>query len=537
MLIGVRRAQKDGDTKLDVKVYDTTLRDGSQGEGLSFTIDDKLKIAQKLDYLGIAYIEGGWPGSNPKDMEFFRQAAELEFQHAKITAFSSTRKPGLSVKKDSNIKAVLASGVSVAAIFGKAWDFHVSRALETSLEENLKMVKDSISCLKDQGLEVIFDAEHFFDGYKNNRNYALEVLATAAEAGADCLVLCDTNGGAMPWEVADIVEQVKLHNTIQLGVHVHNDSGCAAASTLMAVQHGCVHIQGTMNGYGERCGNVDLCTVIPALELKMRKKSLPAGNLKRLTEVSRYISEIANMPHPNNLPYVGHGAFAHKGGIHVSAMLKDSLTYEHINPEEVGNHRRVLVSELSGLSNLLYKAREFDIDVNKYDAETRKVIREIKELENQGFQFEGAEASMELLLRKAFRQHEEFFQLKNLKLILEKDGDGEMTSEAMIKISIGDKTVHTAAEGDGPVNALDNSLRKALMEAFPEIDDMHLSDYKVRVLDGSKATAARVRVLIESGDRGEKWSTVGVSENIIEASWQALADSINYQLMKKKMKK
>ncbi len=522
---------------MDVAIYDTTLRDGSQGEGLSFTIDDKLKIAKKLDYLGIAYIEGGWPGSNPKDLEFFRQAAELELQHAKITAFSATRKPGLSIKADSNIKAVLESGVSVAAIFGKSWDFHVARALETTLDENLRMIKDSISYLKDKGLEVIFDAEHFFDGYKNNRDYALEVLAAAAEAGADCLVLCDTNGGTMPWEAADIVEQVKLHNTIQLGVHAHNDSGCAVANTLMAVKHGCVHIQGTMNGYGERCGNVDLCTVIPGLELKMGKKTLPAGNLKRLTEVSRYISEIANMPHHNNQPYVGHGAFAHKGGIHVSAMLKDSLTYEHIDPEEVGNHRRVLVSELSGLSNLLYKAREFNIDVNEYDAETRKVIRQIKELENQGFQFEGAEASMELLLRKAFRQYEEYFKLKNLKIILEKNEDGEMTSEAMIKISIDDKIVHTAAEGDGPVNALDNSLRKALNEVFPQIEEMHLADYKVRVLDGSKATAARVRVLIESGDKGNKWSTVGVSENIIEASWQALADSINYQLMKKNMEK
>lgn len=456
----------------------------------------------------------------------------MELKQAKISAFSSTRKPGISVKKDSNIKAVLEAGVTVATIFGKSWDFHVTRALETSLEENLRMIRDTISCLKDKGLEVIFDAEHFFDGYKNNPDYALEVLSAAQVAGADCLVLCDTNGGAMPWEVAKIVEQVKLHNRQPLGVHVHNDSGCAAANTLMAVQHGCVHVQGTMNGYGERCGNVDLCTVIPGLELKMHKRALPAGNLKRLTEVSRYISEIANMPHHNNQPYVGHGAFAHKGGIHVSALLKDSLTYEHIDPEAVGNHRRVLVSELSGLSNLLYKAREFNIDVNEYDAETRKVIKEIKELEKQGFQFEGADASMELLLRKAFGQYKDHFKLRNLKIILEKNEDGEMTSEAMIKVAIDDKVVHTAAEGDGPVNALDNSLRKALNEVFPEIDEMHLSDYKVRVLDGNRATAARVRVLIESGDQVNKWSTVGVSENIIEASWQALADSINYKLMK-----
>jgi 2-isopropylmalate synthase len=520
---------------LDVAVYDTTLRDGSQGEGLSFTIDDKLKIAKKLDYLGIAYIEGGWPGSNPKDLEFFRQAVGLELQQARITAFSSTRKPGINVKTDSNIKAVLEAGVSAATIFGKSWDFHVTRALETTREENLKMIRDTVVYLKDKGLEVIFDAEHFFDGYKNNPDYALEVLGAAESAGADCLVLCDTNGGTMPWEIADIFEKVRTNNQRQLGVHVHNDSGCATANTLMAVQHGCVHVQGTMNGYGERCGNVDLCTVIAGLELKMHRRALPAGNLKRLTEVSRYISEIANMPHHNNQPYVGHGAFAHKGGIHVSALLKDSLTYEHIDPEAVGNHRRVLVSELSGLSNLLYKAREFNIDVNEYDAETRKVIRQIKELENQGFQFEGAEASMELLLRKAFGQFKEYFDLQNLKIILEKNGDGEMTSEAMIKVAIDDKVVHTAAEGDGPVNALDNSLRKALHEVFPDIEEMHLSDYKVRVLDGSQATAARVRVLIESGDHSSKWSTVGVSENIIEASWQALADSINYKLMKKNM--
>jgi len=519
---------------MDVAVYDTTLRDGSQGEGMSFTVDDKLNIAKKLDYLGVAYIEGGWPGSNPKDMAFFKKAQELELEHAKITAFSSTRKPGINIKEDNSVKAILETGVAAAAIVGKSWDFHVIRALETTLEENIKMIKDTVYCLKDKGLEVIFDAEHFFDGYKNNPDYSLEVLSAAGEAGADCLVLCDTNGGTMPWEIGDIIEDVKRHNIIQLGIHAHNDSGCAAANTLMAVKHGCVHIQGTINGYGERCGNADLCSVVPAVELKMRKKALPDEHLKRLTEVSRYVSEIANMPHHNNQPYVGHGAFAHKGGIHVSALIKDSLTYEHTNPESVGNNRRVLISELAGLSNLLYKAREFNIDVNEYDAETRKVIKEIKELENQGFQFEGAEASMELLLRKAFKQYEEFFELKNLKIILEKHENGEMTSEAMVKLMVDDKIVHTAAEGDGPVNALDNSLRKALNEVYPEIGEMHLSDYKVRVLDGSQATAARVRVLIESTDKIQKWNTVGVSENIIEASWQAIVDSMNYKLLKSK---
>ncbi len=509
------------------------MRDGAQGEGISLTVDDKLKIAAKLDYLGIAYIEGGWPVSNPKDMEFFSRIQEIKLNNSRITAFSATRKPGVAVTSDNNIKAVLDSGVKTATIFGKTWDFHVIKALETSLDENLNMIRDSIGYLASQGLEVIFDAEHFFDGYKDNRDYALQVLERAAQAGAVCLVLCDTNGGTMPWETSLIVEDVRQHFDIPLGIHVHNDSGLAAANTLMAVKAGASHVQGTINGYGERCGNVDLCTVIPSLELKMGYRAVPAGNLRRLTEVSRYISEIANMPHHNDQPYVGHGAFAHKGGIHVSAMLKDTLTYEHVNPEDIGNHRRVLVSELSGLSNLLYKAKEFNIDVNAYDSETRKVIRQIKELENQGFQYEGADASLELLLRKAFSQFTDYFQLKNLKVILEKNEEDQTTSEAMVKIEVGSQVYHTAADGDGPVNALDNALRKALNEVYPAIKDMHLTDYKVRVLDGSEATAARVRVLIETADGTDKWSTVGVSENIIEASFQALVDSINYMLLKR----
>ncbi|MEA4924712.1 MAG: citramalate synthase [Syntrophomonadaceae bacterium] len=520
---------------MDIQVYDTTLRDGSQGEGISFSVDDKIKIAKKLDYLGVAYIEGGWPGSNPKDLDFFRQMKDLDFKHARLAAFSSTRKPGVAVKQDGNIASLLAAGVETATIFGKSWDFHVVRALETSLEENLRMVRDTIACLKDRGLEVFFDAEHFFDGYKNNADYALEVLAAAAAAGADCLILCDTNGGTMPWELGQIISAVQRGIKTPLGIHAHNDAGCAVANSLLALQQGFVHLQGTMNNYGERCGNADLCSVIPNIELKMGKRCLPPGNLKYLTEISHYINEIANMPSPNNQPFVGYGAFAHKGGIHVSALLKDSLTYEHINPEDVGNHRRVLVSELSGISNLLYKARELNLDVQSYDAETRKVIKQIKELERQGFQFEGADASLELLLRKAFGQYEDFFQLKNLKIILEKQEDQDIISEAVIKVTAGDQTFHTAAEGDGPVNALDNSLRKALTEVYPEISDMHLNDYKVRVLDGKMGTAARVRVLVESSNQTEKWSTVGVSENIIEASWQAIVDSINYILMKRRL--
>lgn len=423
------------------------------------------------------------------------------------------------------------SGVKTATLVGKTWDFHVYRALETTLDENLNMVRDTIAYLKDKGLEVIFDAEHFFDGYKNNPDYALSVLKTADEAGADWIILCDTNGGTMSWEIADILTAVKSVTQVPLGIHAHNDAGCAVSNSLIAVKNGVTQVQGTINGYGERCGNADLCSVIPSLELKMDKKCLPEGHLKYLSEVSHYISEIANMPHHNNQPYVGYGAFAHKGGIHVSALLKDSQTYEHINPELVGNHRRVLVSELSGLSNLLYKAKEFNLDINSYNAETRKVIKQIKDLENEGFQFEGADASLELFLRRGFGEHQDYFQLKNLKIILEKNENGESSSEAMIKVTVGDQVFHTAAEGDGPVNALDNSLRKALTEVYPEIAEMHLSDYKVRVLNGNDGTAAKVRVLIDSADKSSKWSTVGVSENIIEASWQALVDSINYMLM------
>jgi 2-isopropylmalate synthase len=501
-------------------------------------LDDKIKIAKKLDYLGVSYIEGGWPGSNPKDLEFFKQVQLLELKSSRVAAFGSTRKPGITVKQDSNVKALLNSGAKTITIVGKTWDFHVLRALETTLEENLNMIRETISYLKDKDLEVIFDAEHFFDGFKNNTDYALQVLATASAAGADWLILCDTNGGSMPWEIEAVVQEVGRQVQAPLGIHAHNDSGSAVGNSLVAVRQGCRQVQGTINGYGERCGNSDLCSVIPNLELKMGLRCLPADNLKLLSEVSHYVGEIANMPHHNNQPFVGHGAFAHKGGIHVSALLKDSQTYEHINPEEVGNHRRVLVSELSGLSNLLYKAKELGIDVNTYDAETRRLMKEIKELENQGFQFEGADASLELFLRKAFGQYEDFFQLKNLKIILEKsEGEEEFTAEAMIKVQVGENTVHTAAEGEGPVNALDNSLRKALNEVYPEITEMHLRDYKVRVLDGKSGTAAKVRVLIDSADQSDKWSTVGVSENIIEASWQAIVDSINFMLFKKHLER
>lgn len=468
-------------------------------------------------------------------MEFFKAIQKEELQNSRIAAFSSTRKPGVSVKQDVNLKALLDSGAPCATLVGKSWDFHVLKALETTLEENLNMIRESIAYLKDKKREVIFDAEHFFDGFKANEEYAVQVLQAAEEAGADWLVLCDTNGGTMPWEIEDILLRIRPLIKAPLGIHAHNDAGCAVSNSLIGVKNGCRQVQGTINGYGERCGNADLCSIMPNLELKMQMTCLPPGRLKNLSEVSHYIAEIANMPHNNNQPFVGYGAFAHKGGIHVSALLKDSLTYEHIDPEKVGNRRRVLVSELSGLSNLLYKARELNLDINSYDAQTRAVIKQIKELESQGLQFEGADASLELFLRKAFDQWKEHFQLKNLKVILEKNEQDNIVSEAMIKLCANGETFHTAADGDGPVNALDNALRKALTEVYPEIKDMHLTDYKVRVLDGKDGTAAKVRVLIQSADSTGKWDTVGVSENIIEASWQALVDSINYLLMKRKL--
>lgn len=468
-------------------------------------------------------------------MEFFRAIQKEELQNSRIAAFSSTRKPGVSVEQDVNLKALLDSGAPCATLVGKSWDFHVLKALETTLEENLNMIRESIAYLKDKNREVVFDAEHFFDGFKANEEYAVQVLQAAQEAGADWLVLCDTNGGTMPWEIEDILLRISPLIKAPLGIHAHNDAGCAVSNSLIGVKNGCRQVQGTINGYGERCGNADLCSIMPNLELKMQMTCLPPGRLKNLSEVSHYIAEIANMPHNNNQPFVGYGAFAHKGGIHVSALLKDSLTYEHIDPEKVGNRRRVLVSELSGLSNLLYKARELNLDINSYDAQTRAVIKQIKELESQGLQFEGADASLELFLRKAFDQWKEHFQLKNLKVILEKNEQDNIVSEAMIKLCANGETFHTAADGDGPVNALDNALRKALTEVYPEIKDMHLTDYKVRVLDGKDGTAAKVRVLIQSADSTGKWDTVGVSENIIEASWQALVDSINYLLMKRKL--
>ncbi|MDS1029322.1 citramalate synthase [Bacillota bacterium LX-D] len=515
-------------------LYDTTLRDGSQGEGISFSVQDKLKITAQLDRLGVNYIEGGWPGSNPKDLDYFERVHELNLNQAKVTAFGSTRRPGIKPEDDANLQAILAAKVKAVAVFGKSWDLHVRDALQVPLEENLAMIYDSVNYLTNNGLEVIYDAEHFFDGYKANPSYALETILTAEKAGASWITLCDTNGGSLPQEISHIVQKVASTVKIGIGIHCHNDGDLAVANTLAAVQGGAGQVQGTINGLGERCGNANLCSVIPNLQIKMGYECLNPEQLKHLTEVSRYVSEIANIAQHGNQPFVGQSAFAHKGGIHVSAVVKNPATYEHMEPELVGNERRVLVSEQAGASNLLYKAEELGLDLQGDKDQTRALIKEIKSLEYQGYHFEGAEASLELFIKKGMNQHLPGFTLESFKVIVEQRGNQEMLTEAMIKIKVGDLVVHTAAEGNGPVNALDNALRKALEEIYPVIKEMHLSDYKVRVLDEKDATKSKVRVLIESRDTSGSWSTIGVSHNIIEASWQALVDSMDYALLRQK---
>lgn len=517
-----------------VYIFDTTLRDGTQGEGISLSVEDKLKIAQKLDELGVDYIEGGWPGSNNKDIEFFERVKSLNLKHAKVSAFGSTRRKGVRPEEDANLNKILESGVQVASIFGKSWDFHVTTALETTLEENLAMIHDSVRYLKDHGLEVIYDAEHFFDGYKSNPEYALATLEKAHAAGADWIVLCDTNGGTLPDEIKEIVSIVCERIPAAIGIHAHNDCELGVANSLAAVQAGARQVQGTINGYGERCGNANLVSVIPNLQLKLGYEVISADQLRSLTAVARYISEIANVSMPINQPFVGTAAFAHKGGIHVSAIRKHPRTYEHIEPELVGNKQRVLVSELAGQSNVLFKVQELNLDIPIDSEAARAAIQRIKALEHEGYQFEGADASLELLLREATGNLEEIFTVESFKIIVEHSSDRSgVVTEALVKIKIGEEIVFTVAEGNGPVNALDNALRKALEQYYPAIKDMHLADYKVRVIDEKNATAAKVRVLIESSDLTNSWSTVGVSPNVIEASWQALVDSMRYALIGK----
>lgn len=513
---------------MSVKLFDTTLRDGAQTEGISFSLEDKLKIAHLLDEFGIHYIEGGWPGSNPKDIEFFKT---VKLKNAKLVAFSSTRRPGIKVEEDKNIQTLLEANTPVVSIFGKSWDFHVKDALKTTLEENLAMIKDTIAFAKKAGKEVIFDAEHFFDGYKANADYALKVLKTAEAAGAGVLCLCDTNGGTLAFEAQKIINEIKSKVKKPLGIHAHNDSECAVSVSGMAVYCGCTHVQGTINGYGERCGNANLCSIIPILKLKLKVDCVSDEQLQKLTEVSRHIAEIANLPQSAHQPFVGRSAFSHKGGIHVSAVAKHPGTYEHIKPELVGNERHVTVSELSGVSNLLFKAKEYGVDLQKDSPEIKGLIKTLKELEHQGYSFEEGEESFELLVKRTLGTIKPSFELEDFKIETDKHDDSPAVVTANIKLKVKGNQVVETGVGDGPVNAIDNALRKVLENVYPEIKTVKLTDYKVRVLNTEAGTAARVRVLIESADETKVWNTVGVSTNVIEASWLALVDSIEYKLM------
>lgn len=513
----------------EIFLYDTTLRDGTQGEGISLSLDDKLKIARRLDEFGIHYIEGGWPGSNPKDAAFFQRARNMQFSNAKIAAFGATRKKSTLPEEDANIRELLAAGTPVVTLVGKSWDFHVRQVVETSLRENLDMIAESVAYFKRHEKEVIYDAEHFFDGYQANPDYALATLQAAAENGADVLVLCDTNGGSMPWEVEEIVKAVRASLAAPLGIHTHDDSGCAIANSLAAVREGAIQVQGTINGYGERVGNANLCTLIPDLQLKMGKACLPRGSLARLTELSRYVAEVANLPHNKQLPYVGSSAFAHKGGLHVAAMLKNAATYQHVDPVVIGNKRRTLVSELSGRGNVLEKSRQLGLDLSAEQA--REVLANIKSLEAQGFTFESAEASVCLMVQRLQADYIAPFELVDFMVVVEHRQGRGILAEATVKVRVGDRLVHTAAEGNGPVSALDAALRKALVDVYPALDHVKLADYKVRILDSENGTTAAVRVLIDTKNGKNQWSTVGASTNIIEASWRALADSLEYALL------
>jgi len=515
-----------------IRLYDTTLRDGTQAEDVSFLVADKIRIAQLLDELGIHYIEGGWPGSNPKDIAFFKDIKKVRLKQAKIAAFGSTRRAKTTPDKDNNIRTLVQAEPDTVTIFGKTWDFHVHEALRISLEENLELINDSLAYLKQHVPEVVYDAEHFFDGYKANPEYALKTLQAAEAAGADCIVLCDTNGGTMPYEIPLIMQAVKQAIKAPIGIHTHNDGECAVANSIMAVAQGAVHVQGTINGFGERCGNANLCSIIPALKLKLGKVCISDEQLRRLRTVSRTIYEMANLVPNKHMPYVGNSAFAHKGGVHVSAIQRHPETYEHIRPETVGNITRVLVSDLSGRSNILAKAEEFNIDLDSKDPVTQEILENIKELENKGFQFEGAEASFELLMRRALGTLRHFFSVIGFRVIDTKTHSDDMPmSEATVQVKVGGKIEHTAAEGNGPVNALDHALRKALENFYPHLREMKLLDYKVRVLPAGKGTASVTRVLIESGDKHGRWGTVGVSDNIIDASYQALIDALLYKLV------
>ncbi|MFP4475158.1 MAG: citramalate synthase [Desulfatibacillaceae bacterium] len=526
-----------------VWLLDTTLRDGTQGEDINFSAEEKLRVAKRLDDAGIHYIEGGWPGSNPRDEKFFQLAREHGFANSTLVAFGSTRRRGTAASGDPNLRAIVDSGAPGACIFGKTWDLHVERIIEVGLEENLAMIEDSVRYLKDQGLEVVYDAEHYFDGAKANRDYAHRTILAALAGGADFITLCDTNGGTMPYEIEDMVREavclikknrdLSAGRLVPVGIHAHNDCGLAVANSIAAVRAGAQMVHGTVNGYGERCGNADIVNVIPVLQLKMGRRCLPDDKLAGLRRLSRWVSEAANMIPKKDRPFVGENAFAHKGGIHVSAVRKIPEAYEHMDPELVGNRRRVLISDMAGKSNVEYKARELGIELAGNGEDSRRIVGAVKNLENQGYQYDVAEGSFELLLKRMLGHTAQPFELKSFLVTIRKEAERPCFAEATIKISVNGEERFTAAEGDGPVSALDNALRRALRRFYPdECDAMRLVDFKVRVVDGRDGTAAKVKVFIESRDHERIWTTIGVSEDIIEASWQALADSFNYKLMK-----
>ncbi len=515
-----------------IHIYDSTLRDGAQAQGISYSVEDKIKIVRRLDELGISYIEAGNPGSNPKDLEFFSRLGTLNLVNAKIVAFGSTRKVGIAVAEDTNVRSLADAGTRAVCIFGKSWDYHVTEILRTTLEENLGMIGDTVRFLKGQGKEVIYDAEHFFDGYKANAAHAMATLAAAAAAGADCLCLCDTNGGSFPDEVAAATREVVKRFGNIVGIHCHNDSGMAVANSVLAVQAGATQVQGTINGIGERCGNANLCSIIPNLQLKLGFECIPPGRLAGLTSAARFVAEVANVTLNDKAPYVGNDAFAHKGGMHIDAVGKNPLSYEHVNPEQVGNSRRILMSEVAGRSTLLARINALDPALTKDSPTTRRILDRLKELEHEGYQFESAESSFELVVRKLLGKYRPFFELKEFKVVVTEPAVNGANSSAMIKIRVGEQEEITVAEGDGPVNALDNGMRKALERFYPAIGEMKLTDYKVRVLDSDQASAAKVRVLIESADQHENWTTIGVSTDVIDASWRALVDAVEYKLVR-----
>jgi 2-isopropylmalate synthase len=518
--------------KPEVEIYDTTLRDGSQGEGVNFSVMDKLRIAERLDTFGVHFIEGGWPGSNPKDIEFFEEAKRRKFKNARLAAFGSTRRKGITVEQDEQVRLLLAAGTPVITIYGKTWLLHVKEVLRTTPDENLAMISDTIRFLKDHGKFVVYDAEHAFDGFKDNPEYAIATYKAAEKGGADLVVLCDTNGGCLPNEIRDITKSAGRRITTRIGIHTHDDIGLGVANALAALEAGANHVQGTINGYGERTGNCNLTSVIPNIALKLKKSSIPERSLALLKDVSQFVDEIANIRHNPRQPWVGGAAFSHKGGTHVNAVQKVSQSYEHIDPSLVGNARRVLVSDLAGRSNIVLKAQELGFKINNETPELKAILSKIKELEHQGYEFEAAEGSLALLIRKILKHQDPPFLVDAYHVSMRRDGSSSIC-EATIKVRVGSEGAHTVAEGDGPVNALDSALRGALVKFYPELKKVQLTDYKVRILDTATGTAAKTRVLIESTDGREEWGTVGASENIIEASLQALTDSMEYRLMKR----